>query len=130
MLLGSKGFLLWFFCCVISTVSPCVIGVVFDLFLVSLYCLFFFLACSVLSTRSWCCVDGAPVWTVGIRVLIFLPMRPCAGGMWVVVCAVELCIMTILKTSRLGSFPSRVAVCATFTIFFMKFSAKPLPSGC
>ena len=74
---GFQGVFVVVFCCVISTVSPCVIGVVFDLFLVSLYCLFFFLAYSVLSTRSWCCVDGAPVWTVGIRVLIFLPCRPC-----------------------------------------------------
>ena len=57
-------------------------------------------------------------------------MRAEARVTCVVACFVALCMRTILKTSRLGSFPSKVAVWTTFVIFFMKFSARPLPCGC
>ena len=88
------------------------------------------LAMLMLFVTACCCGVCSGWWMEGKRVLISLPMSACAGDTFVVVWMVALWMRAILKTSLLGSLFSIVAVCTTFATFFMKFSAKPLPSGC
>ena len=47
---------------------------------------------------------------IGRSVFIGLFISACAGGVFVVVCVVALCVSTILNTSLLGSLFSKVAV--------------------